>query len=93
MRARERIKRGNTDAAYIDLLPLRHVSDEPGEAEEANQGEELGQAEDAQRPTRVEDLETLAEVLCEKGTDARRRIRSTSGRQAEATGTPDLDCV
>lgn len=67
MRARERIKRGNTDAAYIDLLPLRHVSDEPGEAEEANQGEELGQAEDAQRPPRMEDLETLAEVLCEKG--------------------------
>lgn len=40
-------KEGNTDAAYIDLLPLRHVSDEPGEAEEADQGEELGQTEDA----------------------------------------------
>ena len=67
MRARERIKRGNTDAAYIDLLPLRHISDQPGEAEEADQGEQLGQAEDAQRPTRVEDLETLAEVLNESG--------------------------
>lgn len=82
MRARERIKRGNTDAAYIDLLPLRHVSDEPGEAEEADQGEQLGQAEDAQRPPRVKDLETLAEVLRERETDAQRRIRSTSGRPA-----------
>lgn len=84
MRARERIKRGNTDAAYIDLLPLRHVSDEPGEAEEADQGEQLGQAEDAQRPPRVEDLETLAEVLFEKGTDARARIRNTLGRPNKA---------
>lgn len=82
MRARERIKRGNTDAAYIDLLPLRHVSDEPGEAEEADQGEQLGQAEDAQRPPRVKDLETLAEVLRERETDAQRRIRSMSRRPA-----------
>lgn len=67
MRVREkRIKRGNTDAAYIDLLPLRHVSDQSGETKEADEGEELRQPQDPEGAASVQNLETFAEILPER---------------------------
>ena len=52
---------------YVDLLPLADVADEAREAEEADEREQLGQPQDAQRPTRVQDLEALR-VLLQKRT-------------------------
>ena len=48
---------------YVDLLPLADVADEAREAEEADEREQLGQPQDAQRPTRVQDLEALRVLL------------------------------
>ncbi len=56
-------KESKWDSTYVDLLPLRDVSDEPGEAEEPDEREELGQAEDAEGAAGVEDLEALGVFL------------------------------
>ena len=41
---------------YIYFLPLADVSDEPREAQQTDEAEQLGEAEDPQGPAHVEDL-------------------------------------
>lgn len=48
---------------YIDLFPLGDVSDEPGESQQPDEGEELGEPEDPQSTACVQDLKRLTEIL------------------------------
>jgi hypothetical protein len=47
-------KNANT---YIDLLPLADVSDEPGEAEQPDEAEQLGKPEDPKGSASMQNLE------------------------------------
>ena len=48
---------------YVDFLPLADVANESGEPQETDERQEFGEAQDAQCPTSLQDLEALAKVL------------------------------
>ena len=50
-------------ATYIDFFPLADVADQSREPEQTHQTEEFGQTEDPQRPSGLQNLEALAEIL------------------------------
>ena len=48
---------------YVDLFPLADVSDEARQSQQPDEREELGEAQDAERTARVQDLEALRILL------------------------------
>lgn len=63
---------------YVDLLPLVDVAHEPGQPEQADERQELGEPEYPQRPAGLQDLEALAEILHpQKLRHARGALRQT----------------
>ena len=50
---------------HIDLLPLADISDEPGQSEEPDEAEQLGQPQDPEGAPGVQDLEAGETVLLE----------------------------
>lgn len=72
---------GRSGATHIDLLPLADVAHQPGQPQQAHQAQQLSQPQDAQRPTGVQDLEALSEVL------KRRKLKPGYGHSGARLGS------